>query len=177
MHPTAVPYPDIHALADRLQSTIDTRWKALLEEHADRLADAYARGGDLAYGSYLGLLFRPLNRELKRSGLRLIPDLPGNMERSREWGSDAAGTDQQRWMWSRVERGQGEPLGTLVTVVYHDHTRFRLPRAPRVLALEATDDAAVIRALSQRHHEFETAPEFTVEVAAYLRSQQGGSAH
>lgn len=46
-------------------------------------------------------------------------------------------TDQQRWMWSTIESTAGEPLGTIVTITFHDHTGFHVPirvEAPSVLA-------------------------------------------
>ncbi len=167
---------DIHALAQQVQRHVTERWRATLEENDEKLADAYARGGDMAYGTYLGLLFQPLNRQLRAAGFTLTPDLPGNMDRSREWGEAADGTDQQRWMWSLVRRRGGEKLGALVTVVFHDHTAFKLPRAPGLVALSETNDEAVIAALSARSSEFGSAREFTAEVAEYMRNLEDDGA-
>jgi hypothetical protein len=59
------------------------------------------------------------------------------------------GTDQQRWMWSTI-RGMedGEPLGTIVTIVFHDHTQFRIPRSPQIIALLETSKETIVEALS-----------------------------
>lgn len=163
-------HADIHAVAQHVQRHVSERWRDTLDENAGKLADAYARGGDMAYGTYLGLLFRPLNRQLKAAGLTLTPDLPGDLDRSREWGDTPDETDQQRWMWSLVQGASGEGLGALVTVVFHDHTGFRLPRSPQIIALMESSDEAVIGALSARSEAFRSAREFTVEVAEYLKS-------
>jgi uncharacterized protein DUF6022 len=40
------------------------------------------------------------------------------------------------------------PLGTLVTCVFHDHTRFRIPHPPGTIALEETETPAILEALS-----------------------------
>lgn len=163
-------YKDIQEVAQHVQHYVSHHWQTTLADNREKLADAYARGGDMAYGTYLGLLFRPLNRQLKAAGLELSPDLPGDMDRSREWGAAPDGTDQQRWMWSLIRRAGGQELGTLVTVVFHDHTGFKLPRAPGVVALTEWGNEAVIGMLSAREREFGNAQEFTVEVAEYMKS-------
>ncbi len=43
---------------------------------------------------------------------------------------------------------KGHLIGTIVTQVFHDHTRFRLPHPPGVLALEETETGAIVEALS-----------------------------
>lgn len=50
----------------------------------------------MVYDTYLGLLLRPLNRQLKAAGLILTPYLPGNLDSSCEWGEAPDETDQQR---------------------------------------------------------------------------------
>lgn len=172
MNDSVRPVHDIHALALALQARVDARWQATLDDHADKLADAYARAGDLAYGTYLGLLFRPLDRDLRGAGLATSPALPGDLDRSREWGRAPDETDQERWMWSLVRRADGTALGALVTAVFHDHTRFRVPRAPRVFGVAAGDEA-VIAALSAASPDFAKAREFSVEVAEYLALHPG----
>ncbi len=57
--------------------------------------------------------------------------------------------ERERWMWSVVRRGQEAPLGTLVVGLFHDHTRFRVPRPPDVLALEETGEEAIAGAISR----------------------------
>jgi hypothetical protein len=128
----------------------------------------------MAYGTYLTLLFRPIHRQLKLAGLTPKPRFPGDFNISREWGV-ADETDQQRWMWSTVVAADGTALGTIVTVVFHDHTQFRLPRPPQIIALAETGKEAVIAVLSQRSDDFRNAREATIEIAEYLASLQGQS--
>jgi Family of unknown function (DUF6022) len=159
---------NLNTIAEQVNTSIETTWAAVLASNADKLAHAYSEGGDMAYGSYLGLLFRPINRALAQQGLLLTPPLPGDLNQSREWGDTE--TDRQRWMWSLVAT-DGQVIGALALVVYHDHTQFALPRAPMVLALAATDDQAVIAALSAQFEPFGTAIDFIAEVAAYLAQE------
>lgn len=160
---------DLRAVARHIERHIQANWQALLEKHAARLADAYARAGDMAYGTYLDLVFRPIHLQLRQAGLKVRPRLPGKFDISREWGN-ADETDQQRWMWSTLERAGGEPLGTLVTITYHDHSQFRIPRAPGIFAIRAVGPEAVVKALGQRSADFKAAREASIEIAEYLAS-------
>jgi hypothetical protein len=163
---------DIHALGAYFARHIAAHWQPLLGQHAAKLAAAYARGGDSAYGTYLGLLFRPAIKACKQVGLRFSPPLPGDFNISREWGN-ADESDQQRWMWSTVYAADGTGLGTLVTITHHDHTHFRIPRAPEIIALPELGPDAVRAALAHQSPDFRTAQEFTVEYAAYLQRLEG----
>lgn len=158
---------DIAAVGREIEAYVAGEWQSILEENRGLLEDAYARAGDMAYGSYLDLLFRPVHRWMRETGLRAEPKLPGDFEVSREWGR-ADETDQQRWMWSTVRSADGRALGTLVTITHHDHTRFRVPRAPGILVLAETGDDAVVRALSARSPDFAAARAASVEMAEYL---------
>ena len=162
---------DIHAIGRFIEAQIDATWEAVLQKNAAKLADAYAKGGDMAYGTYLNLLFRPIHKQLKEAGLTAKPRFPGDFQISREWGR-ADETDQQRWMWSAVTSATGGALGTIVTIVFHDHTRFRLPRAPRIIALAETGKEAVVEELSRRSADFRNAREASIEIAEYLQSLQ-----
>lgn len=164
---------DIFAIGREIEAYVAVEWESILAENRDKLADAYARAGDMAYGTYLDLLFRPVHRWMRESGLRAEPRLPGDFEISREWGR-ADETDQQRWMWSTVFSADGEALGTLVTLTHHDHTGFRLPRAPGILALAETGTGAVVDALSARSPEFSAAREASIEIAEYLAATGQG---
>lgn len=141
----------IHTLASHIQLYVHEQWRRVLRENQEELMRLYDEAGEPAYGTYTRKLFRPVQGQLKRAGFLSQPRFPGTLASSREWGP-AEG--RERWMWSVLRRGQGEPLGTLVVGLFHDHTRFRVPRAPGVLALEETDaDAivgAVIRAADRR---------------------------
>lgn len=167
--PTIAAGRDIHAIARAIEAHIATQWAALLHEHDAKLRDAYEKAGDMAYGTYLTLLFSPVHRQLRSAGLRATPSLPGDFEISREWGVPTQ-DDEQRWMWSTIETIDGAALGTIVTITFHDHTRFRLPRAPQVIALTEVGKEAVVAALSQRSANFGAAREASIEIAEYLQS-------
>jgi hypothetical protein len=159
---------DIHALGRAIDAYIAANWETILREHDEKLRDAYEKAGDMAYGTYLTLLFSPVHQQLRRDGLRAVPSLPGDFDISREWGA-ATEDDQQRWMWSTIEAASAAPLGTIVTIVYHDHTRFRLPRRPAIIALPETGKDAVVAALSRRSADFAAAREASIEIAEYLQ--------
>jgi hypothetical protein len=160
---------DIFELGREIEAHIVENWEKLLEKNQAKLLDAYERAGDMAYGTYLDLLFRPVHKQFRKAGIRPKPRLPGNFDISREWGVPEA-NDEQRWMWSTIVGADGEPMGTLVTIVYHDHTQFRIPRQPQLIALAETGKEAVVEALSQRSEEFKNALEFTIEYELYMKS-------
>lgn len=162
----------IFALAEEFDAYIRAEWEGVLEKNRTKLMAAYAEAGDGAYGTYLTLLLRPVHRRLKELGLKPKPRLPGDFSISREWGVPT-GDDEQRWMWSTVMGADGAPLGTLVTVVYHDHNEFRLPRAPHLFALAEVGESAVVEALSAQSASFREALPFTEEYALYLASLEG----
>ena len=162
---------DMHALAQYIEGHITENWQTLLQKNRDKLLDAYNRAGDMAYGTYLNLLFQPVHKQLKKAGLRPEPRFPGDFDISREWGN-ADESDQQRWMWSTIYSAEGEPLGTIVTITFHDHTQFHLPRQPQVIALTETSKEAVVEALSHRSADFKKALEFKIEYEQYLRNLQ-----
>lgn len=165
--PAALETGDIRALGRQVEAYVAAAWREVLERRRARLLDAYGRVGEMAYGAYLELLFRPLHRLARRDGLLLAPRFPGDFNISREWGEE---DDRQRWMWSGVRAPGVAPLGTLVFQVHHDHTAFRVPRPVGVLALEEVGAQAVAAALSRRSPEFAAAREASVEIAEYLRS-------
>lgn len=163
--------PDIIALGGWIDDHVAENWQSVLDAHAVKLADAYTRAGDAAFGTYLNLLLRGVKRKLRGAGLKTTPPLPGDFDSSREWGNDD-GTDNERWMWSAVRAASGEPLGTLVTTVPHDHTRFRLPRRPRIFALPETERTAVEAALCSLSDDFARAQPFHEWYEAYLRQEE-----
>jgi len=167
--PAIVAGQGIHTIARAIEAHIAAHWEALLHEHDEKLRDAYAKAGDMAYGTYLTLLFSPVHRQLRSAGLHAAPSLPGDFEISREWGVPTQ-NDEQRWMWSTIETLDGVALGTIVTLTFHDHTRFRLPRAPQIIALTEVGKDAVVAALSQRSVNFGAAREASIEIAEYLQS-------
>ena len=101
------------------------------------LKQLFITEGDAVCGVFQKLLFAPIKRSLAAADLKAVPGLPGNFQSSREWGNEAE--TQQRWMWSVTQSSSGEALGTLVHVIHHDHTAFRVPQQPEIIALRETD--------------------------------------
>ena len=163
---------DVQAVARYIAAHVNEHWQTLLAKNDAKLQDAYQRAGDQAYGTYLDLVFRPIHMQLRQAGLKPRPRLPGKFDISREWGN-ADQTDQQRWMWSTLQTLDGEALGTLVTITYHDHTRFHVPRAPGIFGLAAVGKEAVIEALSAQSANFQQAREASIEIAEYLAGAEG----
>lgn len=161
----------IDAIAQYMENYVAENWQSVLESNRAKLLDAYSKAGDMAYGTYLHLLFLPAHKQLAEAGLHPEPRLPGDFDISREWGNEDQ-SDQQRWMWSTLHSGEGDSVGTIVTVVFHDHTQFRIPRQPHIIALRETSKEEIIAALSERSEDFRQAREFTVEYEEYLKSQQ-----
>jgi hypothetical protein len=160
---------DIYAIAQYIENHIAANWQILLQKHRDKLLRGFNKAGDMAYGAYLNFLFRPVHQQLKQVGLRPEPRFPGDFSISREWGNPEE-TDQQRWMWSIIESTAGESLGTIVTIIFHDHTQFRLPQKPQIIALTQTSKEAVVEALSQRCADFKNAIEFNIWYEEYLQT-------
>lgn len=52
-------------------------------------------------------------------------------------------------MWSIVRQMPEAPVGTIVVGLFHDHTRFRLPHPPSVLALEEIVADAIVQEISR----------------------------
>ncbi|QYR21867.1 hypothetical protein KZ483_02155 [Paenibacillus sp. sptzw28] len=161
----------IDAIAQYIEGHIAENWQTVLQNDREKLLEAYREAGDMAYGTYLNLLYLPVHKQLKEADLRPEPRFPGDFDISREWGSKEQ-TDQQRWMWSTVYSANGDALGTIVTIVFHDHTQFRVPRPPQIIALNEVGKEEVVAGLSLRSNDFKHALEFTAEYEEYLRSQQ-----
>lgn len=136
------------ALADHIRAWIDERWQAVLDEHRAELEREFAARADVAYRTYGGLLLGPVRAELEElasDGYTFEPAYPGAFRDSIEPAAPPA--DRVRTFWTVVSR-EGEPVGTLVYRMYHDHSRFRVRRAPEVLALEETEPDAVRTAVA-----------------------------
>jgi hypothetical protein len=161
---------DIAALGAFVSAQIDAHWQGILQRDGAALERLFATEGDAAYGVFQKHLFKPIKESLKAAGLKAVPNLPGDFGSSREWGNESE-THQQRWMWSVILSPSGQMLGTLVNVIHHDHTAFRVPHAPEVIALRETDSSAIAAALSSRSADFADALEFTVWYAQYLESR------
>jgi Family of unknown function (DUF6022) len=159
---------DILAIAQYIEAHIALNWQSLIHKNIDKLVGVFNKASDMAYGMYLGWLFLPIHKQLKQAELRPEPRFPGDFNISREWGNQEQ-TDQQRWMWSTINSTEGKPLGTIVTITFHDHTQFRIPQKPQIIALTETSKEAVVEALSQRNADFKNALEFRIEYAEYLQ--------
>lgn len=164
--------PAIFAIARYMEAQIAESWRYVLENNHDRLLDTYHRLGEMVYGAYGEFLFRPIRRQLKQAGFRMTPRLPGEFNISREWGPEE---ERQRWMWSTISPSDGQPIGTIVVKYFHDHTEFRVPRPPEILALRETGKDAVAAALSRHSPEFSQAREASIEIEEYLRSLETAS--
>ncbi|MCC3373873.1 DUF6022 family protein [Cohnella sp. REN36] len=124
-------------LAAYAQQYVDRRWQDVWDAHLPDIERMFAKGGDSAYGFFCLKLFHPLTEEMVEAGFLSEPVLPGLFPQSEEhWGP---WEDRERRFWSVIRHGDGSPLGTLVTRIYHDHTRLRLPRPPRISAIGETD--------------------------------------
>lgn len=161
---------DIVALGRFVNTQIVAHWQGILEREGEQLAQLFATEGDAAYGVFQKRLFAPIKRFLEAAGLKAVPGLPGDFQSSREWGNQTE-TEQQRWMWSVMKSSSGAAIGTLVNVIHHDHTAFRVPFQPEVIALVETEKRAIEAALSRQSADFAAALEFRVWYAHYLESQ------
>jgi hypothetical protein len=136
----------IETLTSYIHQYIDEQWQHVLQKNQEEFQRIYDKAGESAYGTYAQRLFRPVQEQLKRAGFLSDPSFPGTLSTSREWGPPEK---RERWMWSVLRSAQGAPLGTIVIRLVHDHTRFRIPHPPGVLALEETDANAIVQAVSQ----------------------------
>ena len=164
---------NIYAIARHINAHFAENWQSIFQTNYDELLDAYREMGDMAYGKYCQLLFQPINEHFRQAGLRPVPRFPGKFSISREWGPD---DDRQRWMWSAVSSTTGGLLGTIVTVLFHDHTQFRIPRPPHVFALTETSKRGVAKTLSDLSNDFGDAVEAKIETAEYMKSLRESSA-
>lgn len=166
---------DIVTLGRYIERYIDEQWDRVFQVHQAKLEALYQEIGDSAYGFYGARLFKPIHEQLRQVGLRAAPRLPGGFSISREWGDDES--DRQRWMWSKISKIDGEALGTIVCVFYHDHTQIRIPRPFRIIALTETSKGEVIAALSRLSADFASALEAKIEIAQYLAQMEAEKAH
>lgn len=145
----------IHTLASYIKDYSQKQWQSVLRANQVELEHMFDTIGEgAAYGTYATKLLQPIQQQLKRIGYASKPSFPGTLSTSREWGPQR---ERERWMWCVVRRANEAPLGTLVIVYCHDHTRFRIPRSPDVLALEQTETTAIVEALSHMSAAFKNA--------------------
>jgi hypothetical protein len=161
---------DIHSIGRTIQEHINQEWESAFRQVESKMLELYPQIGDSVYAIYGKQLFQKIQERFKELGLQANPRLPGSLMNSREWGESES--DRQRWMWSKISRSDGTAIGTIVIVVFHDHTQIRIPRPFQVIALEVSSQAAVIKALSEISPEFKNAPDMKQEVAEYLAANQ-----
>jgi hypothetical protein len=144
----------IHLLASAIQQYIHEQWQQVLQQNKEELLRIYDTVGEAAYGTYAQRLFRPVQKQLKQAGILSEPRFPGTLSTSREWGPLEG---RERWMWCVMKQEKGAPFGTIVIRFFHDHTQFRVPHRPVVLALEETETHAIVEALSYTSAHFKNA--------------------
>jgi hypothetical protein len=137
----------IHTLASYIRQYIREQLPVLLQENHEKFEKTFTKAGEYAYGVYGRALFQPLQEELKLAGITTEPDFPGDFATTsiEYWGPPE---ERERCMWSVLATASGQTLGSIVTQIYHDHTRFRIPHIPGIIALEETESQAVLNALS-----------------------------
>jgi hypothetical protein len=144
----------IEALASSIEQSLHEQWQLVLEQNREELVRLYDKAGEAAYGRYAGRLFRPLHKQLTQAGFSSFPSFPGTLSTSQEWGPPE---ERERWMWSVVREAGGAAVGALVVRLVHDHTQFRLPSPPSVLAVKETEAGAIVQTISYaaRHRQSE----------------------
>ena len=147
----------IDTLASYIRRYLQEQWQLVLSTNQHELEHIFDTIGEgAAYGTYATKLLQPIQQQLKRADYVSKPRFPGTLSTSREWGPQE---ERERWMWSVVGRAQEVPIGALAILYCHDHTRFRIPRAPDVLALQQNENTAIVEALSRASIDFERAEE------------------
>jgi hypothetical protein len=149
-HLEAAPGQPVEALADHVRQRVEGRWQPLAAEKADELQRYFEEHGDTAYARYSTVLLDPVREELadlERAGYTLDPPFPGRFPDSVEPRTPPE--ERVRSFWSVLSTTGGRPVGTLVYRLFHDHTRFRIPRAPQVLALEETEPGMIKAAIGR----------------------------
>ncbi len=137
----------IHTLASYIRYYVHDQWQSVLQEKREELLRLFDKAGEPAYGVYGRALLDPVQEQLKQAGFICEPGFPGDFRSTsvEYWGPPE---ERERCLWCVVRTDQRMPLGTLVTCVFHDHTRFRIPHPPGTIALEETETPAILEALS-----------------------------
>jgi hypothetical protein len=137
----------IYTIASYIKQYIREQFPIILQENHSKLQTTFDRAGEYAYGVYSRTLFQALQEQLKQAGILTEPSFPGDLSATsiEYWGPPE---ERERCMWCVVRTTEGKTLGTIVTRIFHDHTRFRVQYAPGIIALEETENAAIIEALS-----------------------------
>ena len=137
----------LQTLASYIRQYIREQSPLVLHEHQEKFIATFNKAGEYAYGVYGRILFESLQTQLEAAGFFTEPEFPGHFATSsiEYWGPPE---ERERCLWCMVHTADGKTLGTLVTRVFHDHTRFCIPHAPGIITLEETETPAIIDALS-----------------------------
>ncbi|WP_157507571.1 DUF6022 family protein [Ktedonobacter racemifer] len=131
----------IETIATYVQQYVDAHWQEVVEQHRSALEAIFARAAEQVYARYSQELFQPLSAELKQAGLTCDPGFPGTIPFSREqWGPQE---ERERRFWCVLCQENEDILGTLLICYFHDHTQFRIPRSPLMLASEQTNHIVI----------------------------------
>lgn len=137
----------IETTAAYVQQFVNEHYLQVLQRHRQELEELFVRVGEPTYARYSQELFQPVSDELQQAGLICDPSFPGTFPLSREqWGPQE---ERERRFWCVLHQPQAEDLGTLITSLFHDHTRFRIPRQPVVLAFAQTDHATIAQMIEK----------------------------
>jgi hypothetical protein len=165
----------IAVIGQYIQNHVDENWDVILSTKKEQLEHAFATVGEPSYGTYLNFLYQAIHAQLEEAGLHASVRFPGDMNISREWGTNLEQTDQYRCLWTTLsDSASDQPIGTIVTVLPHDHTRFRVPEKPPVLFLEETNKEDIVANLSNQfaEHDFANLIEFQTHVAQWREQQE-----
>ncbi|GAC1628767.1 MAG: hypothetical protein NVS4B11_26980 [Ktedonobacteraceae bacterium] len=137
----------IHTLTSYTRQYLRAEWHHLLQEHQEELAQTFDKAGEYAYGVFFRMLCQPMQEQMTQAGFLVEPGYPGDFRSTsvEYWGPPE---ERERCLWCVVRTANGTPLGAIVTQVFHDHTGFRIPQSPGVFAIEETEPAAIVEALS-----------------------------
>ncbi|MBB6735984.1 hypothetical protein H7C18_34270 [Cohnella sp. CBP 2801] len=135
------PFPRLVREAGRLLSL---SWKEIYEAKKEELLRIFAEHGDRAYGVWIQQFMAPVCAFLQEKGYRVKDGFNRNDSIER-WGPPE---ERERVAWYVVRDANDTPAGTMLLQVYHSHASFCIPRAPRLLALEATDRETILSALA-----------------------------
>lgn len=137
----------IHTLASYLREFIQERWEPVLQENLPELLQLFEKAGEPTYGVYGQKLLGPVFEQIQKAGFSLQGGRGTPPTQSVEyWGPPE---ERERCAWYLVKQADGNALGTLVYRFFHDHTRFRVPRAPAIVALQETEESAILSRLSR----------------------------
>lgn len=137
----------MEAIASYVQKSIDGNWQDIWNRLLPQMEELFANKGDAAYGLVCLKLFQPIHLSMVEAGLLPKPVLPGMFPQSVErWGE---WDNRERRFWSVIHQADGKETGTLVTRVFHDHTRLRMPRPPQVYVVAETDPIRIMDAIIQ----------------------------